>query len=116
MSNVLFGLCSPAVAPPKRKTTGRVTPKGTRPGQVTTTHEPITTSAAGVSASSRYTPPTPREFYESPRWVPILMLTLLAIGVLAILSRYVIWDTTNTPVLVGLAFLLAGLWVATKWR
>ena len=29
------------------------------------------------------------------------MLTLLAIGVLAILSRYVIWDTTNTPVLVG---------------
>ncbi|HEX2785470.1 MAG TPA: cell division protein CrgA [Ilumatobacteraceae bacterium] len=104
------------MAPPKRKTSGRVTPKGTRPGQVTTTHEPVATSTAGVSASSRYTPPTPKEFYESPRWVPILMLTLLAIGVLAILSRYVIWDTTNTPVLVGLAFLLAGLWVATKWR
>jgi hypothetical protein len=48
--------------------------------------------------------------------VPVLMLTLLAIGVLAILSRYVIWDTTNTPVLIGLGFLLAGLWVATKWR
>ena len=30
------------------------------------------------------------------------MLALLAIGVLAILSRYVIWDTTNTPVLIGL--------------
>jgi LPXTG-motif cell wall-anchored protein len=44
------------------------------------------------------------------------MLALLGIGVLSILSRYVIWDTTNTPVLVGLAFLLAGLWVATKWR
>ena len=60
--------------------------------------------------------PTPKDFYESPRWVPILMITLLAIGVLAILSRYVIWDTTNTPVLIGLGFLLAGLWVATKWR
>ncbi len=93
-----------------------MTPKGTRPGQVTTTREHVATSAAGVSASSRYTPPNPKEFYESPRWVPVLMLTLLAIGVLAILSRYVIWDTTNTPVLVGLAFLLAGLWVATKWR
>ena len=116
VSNEFCGLCSHAVAPPKRKTSGRVTPKGTRPGQATTSSEPITTSSAGVSASSRYTPPTPKEFYESPRWVPILMLTLLAIGVLAILSRYVIWDNTNTPVLVGLGFLLAGLWVATKWR
>jgi Cell division protein CrgA len=116
VSNEFRGLCSHAVAPPKRKTSGRVTPKGTRPGQATTSPEPTTTSSAGVSASSRYTPPTPKEFYESPRWVPILMLTLLAIGVLAILSRYVIWDNTNTPVLVGLGFLLAGLWVATKWR
>jgi Cell division protein CrgA len=95
-----------------------VTPKGTRPGQATTTtQEPIRSSASdGVSPSSRYTPPTPKDFYESPRWVPVVMLVLLGIGVLAILSRYVIWDTTNTPVLVGLAFLLAGLWVATKWR
>jgi hypothetical protein len=93
-----------------------VTPKGTRPGQVTVTHEPIAASPAGVSASSRYTPPTPKDFYESPRWVPILMLTLLGIGVLAILSRYLIWQSTNMPVLVGLGFLLGGLWVATKWR
>ena len=42
VSNVFCGLCSHAVAPPKRKTSGRVTPKGTRPGQATTTHEPIT--------------------------------------------------------------------------
>ena len=99
------------------KDIGSGDPEGhqTRTGDAT--HEPVaTSSAAGVSASSRYTPPTPKDFYESPRWVPILMLTLLAIGVLAILSRYVIWDTTNTPVLIGLGFLLAGLWVATKWR
>ena len=93
-----------------------MTPKGTRPGQATTTHDAVAASSAGVSASSRYTPPTPKEFYESPRWVPILMLALLAVGVLSILSRYIIWDNTNTPVLIGLAFLLSGLWVATKWR
>jgi len=112
---VFLGLCSHPVAPPKRKTTGRVTPKGTRPGEAPP-HQSTASSSATVSASSRYTPPTPKDFYESPRWVPILMITLLAIGVLAILSRYVIWDTTNTPVLIGLGFLLAGLWVATKWR
>ena len=117
VSNGFCGVCSLAVAPPKRKTSGRVTPKGTRPGQaITTTQEPISSSSASVSASSRYTPPTPKDFYESPRWVPILMIALLAIGVLAILSRYLIWDNTNTPVLIGLAFLLGGLWVATKWR
>jgi hypothetical protein len=104
------------VAPPKRKTTGRVTPKGTRPGQAITSKDTIATSPTGVAESSRYTPPTPKDFYESPRWVPILMIAFLAIGVLAILSRYIIWDTTNTPVLIGLGFLLAGLWVATKWR
>jgi hypothetical protein len=41
---------------------------------------------------------------------------LLAVGVLAILSRYLIWQDTNIPVAIGLGFLLAGLWVATKWR
>jgi Cell division protein CrgA len=104
------------VAPPKRKTTGRVTPKGTRPGQAIPSKDTIVTSPTGVAGSSRYTPPTPKEFYESPRWVPIVMISLLAIGVLAILSRYIIWQDTNIPVAIGLGFLLAGLWVATKWR
>ena len=107
----------PPVPPPKRKTTsGRVTPKGTRPGQANPSAAVVSEGHAPVTSSSRYTPPIPQAVRESPRWVPILMITLLAIGVLAILSRYVIWDTTNTPVLIGLGFLLAGLWVATKWR
>jgi Cell division protein CrgA len=104
------------VAPPKRKTTGRVTPKGTRPGQAIASKESIATSPTGVAESSRYTPPLAKEFYESPRWVPIVMIALLAVGVLAILSRYLIWQDTNIPVAIGLGFLLAGLWVATKWR
>lgn len=71
-----------------------------------------------VAKSSRYTPPNPKEFYESPRWVPILMFALIGLGVVAIILRYVVpaWENTNTPVLVGLAFLLAGLFTATKWR
>lgn len=71
---------------------------------------------SAVNASSRYTPPTPKEFYESPRWIPALMAVLLIGGALAILSRYVIWDDSNTPVLVGLVLMLGGLYTATKWR
>ncbi len=108
------------MAPPKRKTSGRVTPKGTKPGQVTTNVGSMAKEAAhhdsSVTASSRYTPPTPKEFYESPKWIPILMGVLLVLGLLAILSRYVIWDDTNLPVLIGLGFMLAGLWTATKWH
>jgi hypothetical protein len=100
------------MAPPKRKTTGgRVTPKGTRPGQI------ISAPAANpnANASSRYTPPTPKSYEESPRWVPILMAVLIGLGVLTIILRYIVWDS-NTAVLVGLVFLLSGLFVATKWK
>lgn len=71
---------------------------------------------SSVAASSRYTPPNPKDLYESPRWVPALMFGLLGAGLLAIMSRYVIWQDTNIPVLVGLGLMLAGLWTATKWR
>ena len=97
--------------PPKRKTSGRVTPKGTRPGQATPgpAHEPVHTS-------SRYTPPTPQSMKESPRWVPIAMLVLIGLAVLVILLRYLVWTDTNVPVIAGLVLLLGGLFVATKWR
>jgi len=123
----------PAVAPPKRKTGGRVTPSGTRPGDrpVGSTSAPTKTSASaaasgsarttrattgGVGASSRYTPPVPKSAQESPPWVPILMLALFVVGGLAIMARYLIWDSSNIPMLVGLACILGGLYTATKWR
>lgn len=103
--------------PPKRKTTGRVTPKGTRPGQATTAatahghdaHEP-------VHSSSRYTPPVPQSVKESPRWVPIVMLVLIGAAVVVILLRYLIPIDSNAPVIAGLLLLLGGLFVATKWH
>ena len=73
---------------------------------------------SSVGQSSRYTPPTPKEFYESPKWVPILMMVFIGLGVVSILLRYVVpaFENTNTPVMVGLGFMLAGLFTATKWR
>jgi len=95
-----------------------VTPKGTKPGQVTAMAKVAAHHDSAVSASSRYTPPAAKELYESPRWVPILMAVFILIGVLCIISRYVVpaFANTNTPVLVGLVFMLAGLFTATKWR
>ena len=71
-----------------------------------------------IGKSSRYTPPTPKEYYESPRWVPILMMVFIGLGALAIISRYLVpsFQNTNTPVLLGLLFMLAGLFTATKWK
>ncbi len=73
---------------------------------------------SSVSQSARYTPPTPKEFYESPKWIPILMFTFIALGALSIIARYVIpaFENTNTPTLVGLMLMMAGLFTATKWR
>ena len=73
---------------------------------------------SSINKSSRYTPPTPKEYYESPRWVPILMMVFIGLGVLTIISRYLVpsFQNTNTPVLFGLLFMLAGLFTATKWK
>jgi hypothetical protein len=102
------------VPPPKRKTGGRVTPSGTRPG--TPAARASSDRSATVSASSRYTPPVPQSAKESPPWLPVLMLTLFAVGALAIMLRYLVWTDSNWPMLVGLACLLGGLYTATKWR
>ena len=120
------------MAPPKRTTSGRVTPKGTKPGETRSSASIDTGSANSatsklggrsssrqsdhVDASSRYTPPVSPEMYESPRWVPILMAVLIGLGVLVILLRYFIWPSSNWPVVAGLAFLLGGLYTATKWH
>jgi hypothetical protein len=105
------------VPPPKRKTTsGRVTPKGTRPGQANPSAAVVSEGHAPVTSSSRYTPPIPQAVRESPRWVPILMMVLIGAAVLMIMSRYLIWTDTNLPVVIGLFLLLAGLFVATKWH
>jgi hypothetical protein len=92
----------------ERRTTGRVTPKKSAPPKVD----------AGV-ASGRYTPPIPREQKVSPIWVPILMFSLLGIGVVVIVLNYVgllPGDTSNGYLLLGLGFITAGFITATNYH
>ena len=87
---------------------GRVTPKGDhKPGRVT------------APASSRYTPPVPKEFKVSPVWVPVLLLTLLVLGMLTILCNYLgllPGGASNGYLLGGLGLITAGFIVATRYH
>ncbi len=105
------------MAPPKRKTGGRVTPKGTTPGA----SRPVNPdhNESGVVASSRYTPPVPQFVKESPRWVPILMFALFIVGALIILLYYlgaVPGGRSNLYLVAGLLSVLGGLYTATKYH
>jgi hypothetical protein len=97
-----------ATKPPKRKVKGgRVTPKG-GPAR-----------ASVPPPSSRYTPPVPRSVKVSPTWVPVLMFTLLAIGLVVIFCNYLgvlPGGTKNTYLLVGLGSILGGIITATQYR
>lgn len=103
------------MAPPKRKTGGgRVTAKGTRPGD-----RPVNTRPGGghdVAASSRYTPKAQKRQLVPPSWIPVIMLVLLIGGGLLIMARYLIFTGSNWPTLVGLVAILGGLYTATKWQ
>ena len=109
------------MAPPKRKTGGRVTAKGTRPGEAPA--RTVRSAASGdnerahhaASPSARYTPPVPAELKSSPPWVPVLMLVLLVGGAISIMLRYLVFDS-QIPVIVGLVLILGGLYTATKWH
>ena len=109
------------MAPPKRKTGGRVTPAGTRPTDKRTATSATKSSSADHDTgahhyeSGRYTAPIPKYARESPKWLPILMLGLFVVGGLLIMARYLFWDE-QLPMLIGMACLLAGLYTATKWR
>lgn len=113
------------MAPPKRRTGGRTTPKGTQSGRVHETHRLDSSGPTSMhgqtlaEASSRYTPPVLREQKVSPRWVPILMFCLLGIGALIILCYYlgfVPGGRNNWYLFVGLAGVLGGLFTATKYH
>jgi hypothetical protein len=100
------------MAPPKRRGGGRVTAKGTQSG---TKPSP----SQDQSGSGRYTPPIPKAVKVSPRWVPILMFSLLVIGALMIMCNYLELlpgAPSNWYLLGGLAFILGGIGTATQYR
>jgi hypothetical protein len=122
----------PAMAKPaKRKVSsgsgsgGRVTPKGGAPARSATAKaaakgDPKATSARTTpSATSRYTPPVPSEYKVSPRWVPILMFSLLGAGMAMIICNYlglVPGGTSNLYLLGGLGLILGGIITATQYH
>jgi hypothetical protein len=86
---------------------GRVTPKGGP--------KPKTAPAP----SGRYTPPIPKQYKESPKWVPILMLTFLALGMMTIVGNYLgllPGGAKNAYLFVGLGFITCGFITATRYR
>jgi hypothetical protein len=91
---------------------GRVTPKGgAKSGRVT--------PRAAPAASGRYTPPVPKEYKESPRWFPFLLLGLLLAGMAIILLNYLgvlPGGAKNAYLLVGLGFITVGFIAATRYR
>jgi hypothetical protein len=99
---------APGRAAPKG---GRVTPKGGS--------KPVAKSGAPAPISGRYTPPTPKYYKESPRWVPVLLLAFLALGMLTIVCNYLgllPGGAKNAYLFVGLGLITCGFITATRYR
>jgi hypothetical protein len=75
--------------------------------------------ATAKQAPGRYTPPVPKEYKESPRWVAVTMFALLLIGMAMIVVNYLgvlPGGASNWYLLVGLGFITAGFITATRVR
>ncbi len=111
----------------RRVTSKRVTPKGTTPGTKATSSgrsqaaRAASTIKDGDEEESFSRPVPPRGNYAplpSPWWVPAIMFGLLIIGALVIMLNYmgVFGDPENLRLVIGLAFILAGIIAATQYR
>ncbi len=94
-------------------TTGRVTP---RKDEVVDKADHLAPAPSG-----RYTPPTPKEWRESPKWIPVLMFAFLGLGALLIIINYTplmdkVGGSSNWYLLAGLGLVTAGFITATKWE
>jgi hypothetical protein len=95
---------------------GRPTAKGATTGS---TSSRVTKAGSRAESSTRYTPPTAADLKAPSRlWVPVLMFAMLGIGALLIILNYVgaLGGVNNAWLVVGLAFILAGIITATQYR
>ncbi|MGD0082321.1 MAG: cell division protein CrgA [Acidimicrobiales bacterium] len=85
---------------------GRATPKGGSP-------------RAQAPKPGRYTPPIPKQVRRSPSWYPYVLLTFLIGGLLMIVLNYIHvlpGGTNNWYLLGGIAFIVTGLFMATRYH
>ena len=71
------------------------------------------------SKRSRYTPPSPAKAPPSPLWVPVVMATTLACGLIVIVGNYLELlpgETTNRYLMLGLFLIVCGFLLATTYR
>jgi hypothetical protein len=71
------------------------------------------------SKRSRYTPPPPKKAPPSPLWVPVTMGTLLAVGLIVVLTNYLgalPGEQENRYLLLGLGLITGGFVLATTYR
>ncbi|HEV2360309.1 MAG TPA: cell division protein CrgA [Acidimicrobiales bacterium] len=68
--------------------------------------------------SGRYTPPIPKTVRHSPSWYPYVLITLFVIGLAVIVINYagVFWAASNIALVVGLALIVAGAFMATTYH
>ena len=101
-----------AKAPPgKRVAAGKGAAKGARSGAASGRVTP--------KGSGRYTPPIPREHKVSPRWVPVLMFSLLFLGLVVIVCNYLgllPGEAQNGYLFAGLGLITGGFITATRYR
>jgi hypothetical protein len=65
-----------------------------------------------------YIPPKPPKPAPSPRWVPVLGLALIGVGVLLILLAYLVPGLPggNINLVIGFVLVAAGLVTLSRWR
>ena len=71
------------------------------------------------SKRRRFTPPPKPKPKPSPRWIPAVVLVLLALGVIDLILYYLRLPPVQAqtwPLLVGFGFIATGFAVATQWR
>ena len=99
----------------------RIRPGGSRPraGRCGAARAAAAAGAAVERPSGRYTAPIPQEYRSSPRWVPVLILTLFGLGLICIMLNYLgllPGGASNVYLFVGLGCIVAGFIAATRYH
>lgn len=69
------------------------------------------------SKRSRYIPPKPPKPKPSPRWVPVLGIALIGLGVALVIANYVVrLPGGNLNLIVGFVLMAVGLGVLSQWH